>query len=99
MRMRRRQDRRGGAMAGRGPRNFDPVVVGNRECDAWIAYYRHEWRSFLTAAVAMVSAGFGMSGWRTLKGAWLVLRANQVWAPYPDNDPAKAQELMQSFYA
>ena len=32
-------------------------------------------------------AGFGMNRVRTLQGAWYVLRANQVWAPYPDNDP------------
>src|SRR5262245_12985160 len=43
-----------------GPRTFDPVLVGNRETDAWAAYYRHEWRRFLVAAVGMVSAGFGM---------------------------------------
>jgi hypothetical protein len=28
-----------------------------------------------------------------------VLRANQVWAPYPDNDPDAARALMQRFYA
>jgi hypothetical protein len=77
---------------------FDPVAVGNRECDAWIAYYRHEWRSFLIAAVAMVRAGFAMDPARTVAGAWLVLRANQVWAPYPDNDPDRARELMRRFY-
>jgi hypothetical protein len=27
-----------------------------------------------------------------------VLRANQKWAPYPDNDPAAAQEYMRRFY-
>jgi hypothetical protein len=90
-------------MAGRrvrsGPRTFDPVLVGNRECDAWAAYYRHEWRQFLTAAVGMVSAGFGMSPRRTVAGAWLVLRANQAWAPYPDNDPERARDLMRRFYA
>ena len=31
-------------------------------------------------------------------GAWLVLRANQKWAPYPDNDPAAARALMTRFY-
>jgi hypothetical protein len=85
-------------MAAGGPRNFDPVAVGNRECDAWVAYYRHEWRRFLVSAVGMVRAGFGMNARRTLAGAWLVLRANQVWAPYPHNDPEKARELMQRFY-
>jgi len=39
-----------------------------------------------------------MSWPRTLAGAWLVLRANQVWAPYPDNDPAAARSFMTRFY-
>ena len=86
-------------MPGRGPRSFDPVVVGRRECDAWAAYYRHEWATLLKASVGMVSAGFGMNARRTLVGAWLVLRANQVWAPVPDNDPDAARAYMTRFYA
>jgi len=81
-----------------GPLSFDPVVVGNRETDAWAAYYRHEWRTFLVAAVGMVAAGFGMSPRRTLAGAWYVLRANQVWSPYPDNEPDAARAYMRRFY-
>ena len=34
----------------------------------------------------------------TLYGAWLVLRANQAWAPFPDNDPDAARALMARFY-
>ncbi|HET6988769.1 MAG TPA: hypothetical protein VFI00_19230 [Kribbella sp.] len=80
------------------PLSFDPVVVGNRETDAWAAYYRHEWRRFLVASVGMVAAGFGMSPDRTLAGAWYVLRANQVWSPYPDNEPDAARAYMRRFY-
>jgi hypothetical protein len=83
----------------RGPRSFDAVAVGNRETDAWAAYYRHEWRTFLVAAVGMVREGFGMSWPRTLLGAWHVLRANQHWAPYPRNDPDAARASMRRFYA
>lgn len=82
-----------------GPRDFDPVALGNAECDAWAAYYRKEWRPFLRSAVSMVRLGFGMSWPRTLTGAWYVLRANQVWAPYPDNDPPRARLFMHHFYA
>ncbi len=82
-----------------GPRSFDPVRVGNLETDAWAAYYRHEWFRFLVAAVGMVGAGFGMNRRRTLLGSWYVLRANQLWAPYPDNDPDGAREQMRRFYA
>ena len=78
---------------------FDPVVLGDRECDAWVHYYRHEWAAFLRDSIGLVSAGFGMGPRRTLVGAWLVLRANQVWAPYPDNDPDAARDFMRRFYA
>jgi hypothetical protein len=73
-----------------GPRTFDPVRLGGLETDAWAGYYRHEWAKCLRAFVGMVSAGFGMSRRRTLLGAWYILRANQAWAPYPDNDPDAA---------
>ncbi len=82
-----------------GARDFDPVALGTAEYDGWVAYYRREWRPFLRAAVRMVRFGFGMSWPQTVRGAWYVLRANQVWAPYPHNDPAKAREYMRRFYA
>lgn len=83
---------------GPGPRMFDPVAVGRAECAAWAAYYRREWVPFLRAAVTMVRAGFDMPRWRSLLGAWLVLRANQLWAPYPANDPDGARAAMRRFY-
>jgi len=79
-------------------RPFDPVAVGRAECAAWAAYYRHEWLTFLRAALAMVSAGFGMDRARTVRGAWYVLQANRAWAPYPDNDPDQARAYMRRFY-
>jgi hypothetical protein len=85
-------------MAG-SPWSFDPVLVGRRECAAWAAYYRREWRPFLVAAVGMVRAGFGMRPPQTLYGAFLVLRANQLWAPYPLNDADGARDCMRRFYA
>jgi hypothetical protein len=79
-------------------RSFDPRSVGRLECRAWETYYRRKWGAFLVASVGLVRAAFEM-GWRdTLAGAWLVLRANQKWAPFPDNDPAAARRLMTSFY-
>jgi hypothetical protein len=84
---------------GWGPRTFDPVRLGNQETDAWAAYYRHEWLTFLRAAVGMVRTGFGTDPVRTLVGAYHVLRANQLWAPYPDNDPDGARASMRRFYA
>ena len=69
------------------------------ESAAWLGYYRHEWVRVLAASVGLVRCGFGLPWPRTLWGAWLVLRANQVWAPYPDNDPDAARRLMTKFYA
>jgi hypothetical protein len=79
-------------------RSFDPRRVGSRECRAWETYYRRRWVAFLVASVGLVRAAFEMSWARTLAGAWLVLRANQLWAPVPDNDPEGARRLMTRFY-
>ncbi len=79
-------------------RSFDPRAVGGHECRAWETYYRRKWGAFLAASVLLVRSAFGMSWPRTLVGAWLVLRANQVWAPFPDNDPDAARRLMTRFY-
>jgi hypothetical protein len=53
----------------------------------------------LQASLGLVRAGFGMDWFRTVRGAWLVLRANQLWAPFPDNHPKRAQACMRRFYA
>ena len=79
-------------------RSFNPNLVGARECRAWVAYYRREWATLLVVSVGLVRAGFRMRRWPTLKGAWLVLRANQLWAPHPDNDPDGARRCMERFY-
>jgi hypothetical protein len=79
-------------------RSFDPRSVGKLEYRAWETYYRRKWGAFLVASVGLVRSAFQM-GWRdTLVGAWLVLRANQKWAPFPDNDAAAARRLMTTFY-
>jgi hypothetical protein len=75
------------------------VRLGNQETDAWAAYYRREWLPFLRAAVGMVRTGFGTDPVRSVVGAYHVLRANQLWAPYPDNDPDGARRSMRRFYA
>jgi len=80
-------------------RSFDPRRVGGLECAAWVAYYRRDWLAFLRSAVALTRHTFGLPWPQTLRGAWLVLRANQLWAPSPDNDPAGARRAMERFYA
>lgn len=79
-------------------RSFDPRRVGSLECDTWVTYYRREWWSFLRAAILVVRHAFALPWPSTLSGAWWVLRANQKWAPYPDNDPEAARRLMRRFY-
>jgi hypothetical protein len=80
-------------------RGFAPHRLGRYECDAWVCYYRHEWTRFLQASVGMVREGFGMGWPRTVQGAYLVLRANQLWAPYPANDRRGAEATMRRFYS
>ena len=82
----------------RAHRAFDPRLVGALETRTWVTYYRREWIPFLTAAVRVTRHAFGLPWPQTLQGAWLVLRANQLWAPYPDNDPDGARRAMQSCF-
>jgi len=79
-------------------RSFDPVRVGSLETQLWVTYYRRQWAPFLVASVRVVHGTFGMDWFRTFHGAWLVLRANQLWAP-KQNDPAAARRCMARFYA
>jgi hypothetical protein len=91
-----RDDRAGGGI--KPHRAFDPRRIGSLECDAWVTYYRREWFAFLRAAVGLTRHTFRLPWPSTLYGAWLVLRANQLWAPFPDNDPAEARRTMERFY-
>jgi hypothetical protein len=79
-------------------RSFDPVLVGGLEADAWVAYYQRRWPAFLRSVLSLTRHSFGMPWPATVRGAWLVLRANQLWAPFPDNDPGRARACMQRFY-
>ena len=81
----------------RGPST--PCAWATGRPDAWAAYYRREWLTFLRAAVGMVRTGFGTNPVRSVVGAYHVLRANKLWAPYPDNDPDGARASMRRFYA
>jgi Family of unknown function (DUF5995) len=78
--------------------SFDPVKIGNRETTLWVTYYRRQWARFLVTSLLVVRDTFGMDWLRTIHGAWLVLRANQLWAPNP-GDPDGARRCMTRFYA
>ncbi len=79
-------------------RSFDPVRIARLEYRAWVGYYLRRWPQVLAASVGLVHAGFGMGPYQTLQGAWLVMRANQLWAPFPDNDAGGARACMAQFY-
>ncbi len=81
-------------------RTFNPARVGRLEAAVWVAYYRRNWARFLALSVLLVRYAFGMDWVRTVHGAWLVLRANMLWAPPgPKGDPAGARRCMRRFYA
>jgi len=79
-------------------RSFDPRVVGELECAAWVAYYRRDWVAFLGSALRVSRNVFGLSWRTTIRCSWLVLRANQLWAPYPGNDAERSRRMMERFY-
>ena len=79
-------------------RCFDPVALGELETEAWVHYYRREWLAFARSAVTLSRRVFALSWPATIQCSWLVLRATQLWAPYPDNNPAGAQRAMERFY-
>lgn len=79
-------------------RSFDAERLGTAEADAWVAYYQRRWGPFLRAAVTMVRVGFALGPSRSVQGAWYVLKANQMWAPFPDNDADGASAYMRRFY-
>jgi hypothetical protein len=95
--VRRRRRRRPGSEV-KPHRSFDPRLIGSLETAAWVAYYRREWLPFLRSAVGLTRHTFGLPWPSTVYGAWLVLRANQLWAPYPNNDPEGARRTMERFY-
>ncbi len=80
-------------------RSFDPVRIADLEYRAWVGYYLRRWPQVLRALIGLVRAGFGLDWYRTMHGAWLMLRASQLWAPYPDNHPKRARAYMRRFYA
>ena len=77
---------------------FDPQRAGQLECAMWVAYYRREWLAFLRSAVLVIRHVFGLPWPSAIRGSWFVLRATQLWAPQPDNDPVAARLAMERFY-
>jgi hypothetical protein len=64
----------------------------------WVAYYQRRWTQVLTGLVRLLQLGFGTDWARALRGAWLMLRATRLWAPFPDNDPDGARACVRELY-
>jgi hypothetical protein len=82
-----------------GLRCFDPFRIADLEYRMWVAYYLRRWSRLLAASVRLLRLGFGTDPARILRGAWLMLRAVQLWAPFPDNDPDGARAHLHELYA
>ena len=82
-----------------GLRSFDPLRIADLEYRMWVGYYLRRWTHVLAAAVRLLRLGFGTDLVGILQAAWLMLRAIQLWAPVPDNDPDGAQACMRELYA
>jgi hypothetical protein len=95
--LRRRQGMTGARRVKSG-RPVDPRRAGQLECALWVAYYRREWVAFLRTAVFLMDHVLGLPWRSTLRGSWFLLRATQLWAPCPDNNPTAARLWMERFY-
>src|SRR5690348_2194285 len=82
-----------------GIRSFDPFRLADLEHRMWVAYYLRRWPRLLAASARLLRLGFGTNLPQIVQGAWLMLRAVQLWAPFPDNDPDGAQARMHELYA
>ena len=82
-----------------GLRPCDPGHLAGLECAAWVAYYQRQWLRLLVASIGLLRSGAGLSWLHTMRAAWFALRAIQLWAPIPRNDPDGARRYMRRFYA
>jgi hypothetical protein len=82
-----------------GLRSFDPFRLADLEHRMWVAYYLRRWPRLLADSARLLRLGFGTNLPQIVQGAWLMLRAVQLWAPFPDNDPDGAQARMHELYA
>ena len=81
-----------------GPRSFDPFRIADLEYRMWVGYYLRRWTHVLAALVRLLRLGFGTDVAVALQAAWLIMRAIQLWAPFPDNDPDGARAHMRGLY-
>lgn len=78
--------------------DFDPARVAYFEKENYVAYYQRRWLRLLRVSVALVREAFGLNLRDGVVAAYLVARAEMAFAPFPKNDPDRAEAYMQRFY-
>ena len=79
-------------------RNFDPRKVAHYEKENYVSYYQKDWLKLLRVSIGLVKESFALSIWQAIYGAYLVARAEIAFAPFPQNDVARAEAYMRRFY-
>jgi hypothetical protein len=79
-------------------RNFDPRKVAHYEKENYVSYYQKDWLKLLRVSIGLVKESFALTIWQAIYGAYLVARAEIAFAPFPENDVARAEAYMQRFY-
>ena len=77
---------------------FDPRKVARYEVANYVAYYQKDWPTLLRCTVGLMREAFGLPLWRAVQGAYLYAQAEVAFAPFPNNDLAKAQAYAARFY-
>ncbi len=79
-------------------RALDPRKVARYEVANYVTYYQKDWATLLRCTVGLMQEAFGLPLWRAVQGAYLYARAEIAFAPFPDNNLAKAQLYASRFY-
>ena len=79
-------------------RNFDPRKVAHYEKENYVSYYQKDWLKLLRVSIGLVKESFALTIWQAIYGAYLVARAEIAFAPFPQNDVARAEAYMRRFY-
>lgn len=80
-------------------RNFDPQKIAYYEKENYVAYYQRDWLKLVRVSVGMVKETFGLNWLQAAYAAYLVVRAEIAFAPYPQNDVPQAKRYMRQFYS
>jgi hypothetical protein len=78
---------------------FDPHKIAHYEKENYVAYYQKHWLRLLRVSVGLVKETYHLTLLQAIYAAYLVARAEIAFAPFPENDVAKAEAFMRRFFA